>query len=667
MTNIPSTYDKTDQLIATTLRMLAVDAIQEANSGHPGLPLGAADIATVLWTRFLKNNPSDPLWPDRDRFVLSAGHGSALLYALLHLSGYPLGLDEVKNFRQWGSRTAGHPEYEPDLGIEVTTGPLGQGISNAVGLALAEQWLAARFNKPDFPIVDHYTYVLAGDGDLMEGVSHEACSLAGHLSLSKLIVFFDDNSISIDGNTSLTRSTDVLKRFEAYGWQTLRADGHDMASIDEAIRAAHADAETEQPTIIACKTHIGYGSPGQDTAKVHGTPLGDEGLNATKEHFGWPTEPRFHIPEESKARFAEKASLGAEKQEQWKELLEKYRQEYPDLAAQWDAYVKGELPAGWEEALPDFSDSKPLATRATSGQVLDAIAPVLPTLLGGSADLTGSNKTKAKSQTPIAPDDFNGDYIHYGIREHGMGAIMNGLALHGLRPYGGTFLVFADYLRPTIRMAAMMGLPVIYIFSHDSIGLGEDGPTHQPVEQLASLRIIPNLLTLRPADGNETSQAWKAALERVDGPTALVLTRQGLPQVTPSDNDLIKGAYVLSEPKWVAPEIVLIATGSEVEIVLDAKAKLADEGIDARVVSMPSWELFDAQTDEYRLSVLPPDTPRLAIETGVSLGWSHYVGPDGAVIGLDRFGASAPYQTIYEEFGFTAENVVEKAKEILGK
>ena len=665
MTNIPSTYDKTDQLIATTLRMMAVDAIQEANSGHPGLPLGAADIATVLWTRFLKNNPADPLWPDRDRFVLSAGHGSALLYALLHLSGHPLGLDEVKNFRQWGSRTAGHPEYEPELGVEVTTGPLGQGISNAVGLALAERWLAARFNKPDFPIVDHFTYVLAGDGDLMEGVSHEACSLAGHLGLCKLIVFFDDNNISIDGNTNLTRSTDVLKRFEAYGWQTLRADGHDMAAIDETIRAAQAN--TEQPTIIACKTHIGLGSPWQDTAKVHGTPLGDDGLKATKEHFGWPTEPRFHIPEETKTRFAEKASLGAEKQSQWEELLKKYRQEYPDLAAGWDAYVKGELPAGWEAALPDFSESKPLATRATSGQVLDAIAPVLPTLLGGSADLTGSNKTKAKSQTPLAPGDFSGGYIHYGIREHGMGAIMNGLALHGLRPYGGTFLVFADYLRPTIRMAAMMGLPVIYIFSHDSIGLGEDGPTHQPVEQLASLRIIPNLVTIRPADGNETSQAWKAALERKDGPTALVLTRQSLPQITPLDNALIQGAYVLSEPKWVAPEIVLIATGSEVEIALNAKAKLADDGIGARVISMPSWELFDAQPDEYRLSVLPPDVPRLAIETGVSLGWSHYVGSDGAVIGLDRFGASAPYQTIYEEFGFTAENVVKKAKEILAK
>ncbi|MBM3145054.1 MAG: transketolase [Chloroflexi bacterium] len=664
MTNLPPPYNETDRLIATTLRMLALDAIQQANSGHPGLPLGVADIATVLWTRFLKNNPADPLWPDRDRFVLSAGHGSALLYALLHLSGYPLRLDEIKDFRQWGSRTAGHPEYEPEVGIEVTTGPLGQGISNAVGMALAEHWLAARFNQPDFPIVDHYIYVIAGDGDLMEGVSHEACSLAGHLKLGKLIVFFDDNNISIDGNTGLTCSDDVLGRFAAYGWQTLRADGHDMASLDQAIRAAHANAEAKRPTLVACKTHIGLGSPWQDTAKVHGTPLGDENLNATKKTFGWPEEPRFYIPEEIKVRLAEKALLGAERQSQWEAMLEKYRAKYPDLAAQWDGYVSGELPAGWESALPDFSGSKPLATRATSGQVLDAIAPFLATLIGGSADLTGSNNTRAKSQTPVAPGDFSGDYIHYGIREHGMGAIMNGLALHGLRPYGGTFLVFSDYLRPAIRMAAMMGLPVIYVFSHDSIGLGEDGPTHQPVEQLASLRLIPNLVTIRPADGNETSQAWKTALERKDGPTALVLTRQNVPQIAPADNHLARGAYVLSEPEWIAPEIVLIATGSEVEIALAAKAKLADEGIAARVVSMPSWELFDAQAEEYRASVLPPDLPRLAIETGVSLGWSHYVGPDGAVIGLDRFGASAPYQTIYEKFGFTAENVVEKAREL---
>ncbi len=662
MTNIPSTYDDTDQLIATNLRILAVEAVQEANSGHPGLPLGAADIATVLWTRFLKNNPSDPLWPDRDRFVLSAGHGSAMLYALLHMSGYPLGLDEIKNFRQWGSRTAGHPEHEPEIGIEVTTGPLGQGISNAVGMALAERWLAERFNKADFPIVDHYTYVIAGDGDLMEGVSHEACDLAGHLKLGKLIVFFDDNSISIDGSTDLSTSIDQLARFAGYGWHTLSVDGHDMAAIDKAIH--EAQAETERPTIIACKTHIGLGSPGQDTAKVHGSPLGEDDLKATKEHFGWPLEPRFHIPEESKSRFADKAALGKEKQSQWEELLKNYRVQYPELAAQWDNYVSGNLPAGWEESLPDFTEGKPLATRVTSGQVLDEIAPVLPTLLGGSADLTGSNKTKAKNQISITPDDFSGDYLHYGIREHGMGAVMNGLALHGLRPYGGAFLVFADYMRASIRMAAMMGLPVIYVFSHDSIGLGEDGPTHQPIEHLASLRVIPNLVTIRPADGNETAQTWKVALERKDGPTALILTRQGLPQIAPVDNQLAKGAYVLSEPKWIEAEIVLIATGSEVEIAKEAKALLAEDVIGTRIVSMPSWELFDAQPEDYKNSILPPDLPRLAIETGVSLGWSKYA---DAVIGLDHYGASAPYQTIYKEFGFTAENVAAKAKELLNK
>jgi transketolase len=667
MTNLPTSYDKTDQLIATTIRMLAVDQVQKANSGHPGLPLGVADIATVLWSRFLKNNPSDPLWPDRDRFVLSAGHGSAMLYALLHLSGYPLSLDDLKNFRQWGSKTAGHPEYDPELGIEVTTGPLGQGLSNAVGLALAERWLAERFNKPGFPIVDHYTYVIAGDGDLMEGVSHESCDLAGHLKLGKLIVFFDDNSISIDGSTDLSTSIDQVERFSAYGWHTLRADGHDMDSIDEAIKAAQA--ETERPSLIACKTHIGLGSPGQDTAKVHGSPLGDEGLDATKEHYGWPTEPRFHIPEDAKDRMADKLALGQEQQNTWEALIDKYNEAHPELAAQFEAYVIGDLPNGWESALPDFSEAKPQATRATSGQVLDALIPEIPTLLGGSADLTGSNKTRAKSQSPVKAGDFSGDYLHYGIREHGMGAIMNGLALHGLRPYGGTFLVFADYMRPSIRLAAMMGLPVIYVFSHDSIGLGEDGPTHQPIEQLASLRIIPNLVTIRPADGNETSQAWKVALERVDGPTALILTRQGLPQISPAfaENQLDKGAYVLSEPKWIEAEVVLMATGSEVEIALEAKAKLADDGIGARVVSMPSWELFAAQSEEYRQSVLPPDLPRLAIETGVSLTWDRYLRPGDVMLGLDHWGASAPFQRIYKEFGFTAENVAEMTKDLLGK
>ncbi len=653
-------YDKTDQLCANTIRLLAADAVQAANSGHPGLPLGTADIATVLWTRFFKHNPANPRWQNRDRFVLSAGHGSALLYALLHTSGYPLSLEEVKNFRQWGSHTAGHPEYNLDLGIEITTGPLGQGISTAVGIALGEEIIAARFNKPDHTIVDHYTYVLASDGDLMEGSSHEACSLAGHLGLGKLIVLFDDNHISIDGDTSKSDSTDTLKRFEAYGWHTLSADGHDMKSIDEALRAAKS--ETQKPTIIACRTIIGYGSPKENTAGVHGSPLGDEGLAATKEHFGFPADKFFHIPEEARARFAKVKEAGAQKETEWTATLASYRAAHPELAGEWDTFISGNLPSGWEAALTDFTDQKAIATRATSGMVLDGIVPQVPTLIGGSADLTGSNLTKAKSATPIIRHDFSGNYIHYGIRELGMGTIMNGLALQGLRPFGGTFMVFSDYVRPAIRQAAMMNIPVTYVFTHDSIGLGEDGPTHQPIEQLTALRAIPNLVTLRPCDGNETSQAWKVALER-QGPTALVLTRQGLPQITPFANNTAKGAYVLSDAD--TPEIVLIATGSEVPLAMDAKAALAGEGISVRVVSMPSWELFDAQSAEYRESVLLNDVPRLAIETGSTLAWSRYVGQNGAVIGMDHFGASAPANILFEKFGFTVEKVVAKAKELL--
>ena len=663
MTKLETAYGEIDQQCANAIRMLAIDAVHQANSGHPGLPLGTADIVTVLWTRFLKHNPSDPQWPDRDRFVLSAGHGSAMLYALLHLSGYPLSLEELRNFRQWGSHTAGHPEYAPELGIEITTGPLGQGISAAVGMAIAERWLATHFNRPDHTIVDHYTYVLASDGDLMEGISHEACSLAGHLGLGKLIVFFDDNSISIDGSTSLSNSTDIPKRFEAYGWHTQVVDGHDMAAIDQAIRAAQA--ESERPSLIACKTHIGLGSPLQDSAKVHGSPLVGEVYQATKEHYGWPLEPAFFIPPEVKAHFKKIAQAGAAAQKAWKARLEAYRQAHPEAAANWDRFVRGELSPGWQTTLPDFSEADPLATRAASGKVLDALVPAIPTLIGGSADLSGSNKTKAGDSRPIQRGDYGGNYIHYGIREHGMGAIMNGLALHGLRPYGGTFLVFADYMRGAVRLAALMGLPVIYVFTHDSIGLGEDGPTHQPVEHLTTLRTLPNLVTLRPADGNETAKAWQIALERTAGPTALVLTRQKLPQITPADNPADQGAYVLSDPAWMSPEVVLIATGSEVHLALEAKSLLADQGVAARVVSMPSWELFDAQPEEYRQSVLPPELPRLAVETGSTLAWARYVGEGGAVIGIDRFGASAPYQTIYREYGFTAENIAAQALKLL--
>ncbi len=657
-------YDETDRLLANTLRMLAADAVQQANSGHPGLPLGVADLVTALWTRFLKHNPADPAWPDRDRFVLSAGHGSALLYALLHLSGYPMPLDELKRFRQWGSHTPGHPEYDPGRGIETTTGPLGQGLGNAVGMALAERWLAARFNAPGFPIVDHFTYVLASDGDLMEGVSHEAASLAGHLGLSRLIVLYDDNHISIDGPTGLAYSDDATGRFAAYGWHTQQVDGHDMAAVDAAIQAARA--ETERPSLIACRTHIGYGSPRQDTARVHGEPLGEEGLRRTKETLGWPLEPRFHVPPDVRARVEQMQKDGAARQAEWEVLFSRYREAYPDLAAQWDIMMNGELPSDWESALPAFA-GKPLATRVASGQVLDAIAPHLPMLLGGSADLTGSNKTRPAGAEAVQRGDFSGSYLHFGVREHGMGAILNGLASHGgVRPYGGTFLVFSDYMRPAIRLAAMMGRPVIYVFTHDSVGLGEDGPTHQPVEQLTSLRTIPNLVVIRPADGNETAQAWRVALERRDGPTVLALTRQSLPQITPSDNDLARGAYVLAEAGGGAPDVVLIASGSEVSLALAAREQLAQDGIAARVVSMPSWELFDAQPAGYRATVLLRGVPRLAVEAGSTLAWARYIGDGGSVVGLDRFGASAPYKVLFEQFGFTVENVVERARTLVG-
>ncbi len=664
MTTLPPEYDKTDQLLANTLRLLAVDAVQAANSGHPGLPLGVADMVAVLWTRFLKHDPADPTWPDRDRFVLSAGHGSALLYSLLHLFGYPISMDELKHFRQWGYVTAGHPEYDPERGIELTTGPLGQGISSAVGMALAERWMAERFNQPDFPIVDHFTYALASDGDLMEGISHEASSLAGHWGLGKLIVLYDDNHISIDGSTDLAFTEDVLQRFSAYGWHTLRANGNDMASIDAAIR--EAQAETHRPSIIACRTHIGYGSPMQDTAKVHGSPLGPDGVRATKEYFGFPPDKDFYIPDEVSERVEAAEQPGKAAHESWETMMAAYREAYPDLAATWDMLVSGSLPDGWEQHLPDFTGEKPLATRATSGKVIAALAPVLPMLVGGSADLSGSNKTNPPDEHDIRRGDYGGNYIHYGVREHGMGAIMNGLATHYIRPFGGTFLVFSDYMRGAIRLTALMNIPVIYVFTHDSIGVGEDGPTHQPIEHLTALRAIPNLVTIRPADGNETSQAWKVALER-SGPTALILTRQGLPQVTPRDNALERGAYILADSLSGDPDIILIATGSEIALALAAADALSEQNVTARVVSMPSWELFDAQDEAYRAEVLLPGKPKLAIEAGSTLAWGRYVGADGAVIGIDRFGASAPGGLVFEKYGFTVENVVAHALELLQK
>jgi transketolase len=658
-------FTETDHLTATTLRMLAADAVQQANSGHPGLPLGAADLVTVLWTRYLNHNPADPTWFNRDRFVLSAGHGSALLYSLLHLFGYPMPLEELKRFRQWDSATPGHPELDRERGIEMTTGPLGQGIATAVGLALAERMLAARFNKPAFPVVEHFTYVLASDGDLMEGVSHEAASLAGHLGLGKLIVLYDDNGITIDGSADLAYSEDAVGRFAAYGWHTLRADGHSMESVHHALQSARE--VMDRPSLIACRTHIGFGSPRQDSSKVHGSPLGDEDLAKTKEKLGWPVEPRFHIPEQVRGYLASLQDKGAGCQSEWERMLARYRQEYPELAEQLDWIVQGVLPPGWEQSLPVFTPEKPLATRVASGKVLDAIAPQLPMLAGGSADLTPSNNTLPKGGVDVKRGDYTGGYIRFGIREHGMGALLNGLALHGMRPYGGTFMVFSDYMRPAIRLAALMKLPVIYVFTHDSIGLGEDGPTHQPVEHLTALRSIPNLVVLRPADAAETAAAWRLALERKDGPTALVLTRQDLPVFTPAGDGLQRGAYVVAGA-GENPDVLLLATGSEVSLAMTAREKLAAESISARVVSMPSWELFDAQPEEYRTSVLPAGIPRLALETAITLAWPRYLcGEKSAVLGLDRFGASAPYKTLFQEFGFNADNVVRLVKHLIQK
>lgn len=652
------------RLAANTIRGLAMDAVQKANSGHPGMPMGMADVAVVLWSQFLKHNPQDPHWFNRDRFVLSAGHGSMLLYSLLHLSGYDLPLAQLQQFRQWGSQTPGHPEVGHAPGVETTTGPLGQGITNAVGMALAEKWLAARFNRPDLPLVDHHTYVIASDGDLMEGVSGEASSLAGHLGLGKLVVLYDDNHITIDGRTELAFTEDVLARYAAYGWHTSRIDGHDPLAILEAIQKAQA---VGQPSIIACRTHIGYGSPHkQDTAKAHGEPLGEEEVRLTKEALGWPVEPLFYIPDEAPALL----SRSHEAQTEWEALWGRYQEAEPALAATFQQFINGELPADWEAFMPSFAVGEKMATRASSGKVLAALAPHVPYLLGGSGDLTGSNKTDIKGEAALSGANFSGRYIHFGVREHGMGGIMNGMALHGgVRPYGGTFLVFSDYMRPAIRLAAIMGLPVVYVFTHDSIGLGEDGPTHQPIEQLMSLRAIPNLTVIRPCDAVETAEAWQVALQNKTGPTALVLTRQGLPTLNHLQSQITgsvaNGGYVIKQAMR-PPQVLLIGTGSEVHIALEAETMLAAQGVSAQVVSMPSWELFAAQSSTYRHTVLPPAIKaRVAIEAGATLGWERHVGGEGIVIGLDRFGASAPYETIYEKLGLTATAVAEAALSLL--
>ncbi|GAB4534526.1 MAG: transketolase [Anaerolineae bacterium] len=667
-----TTTDTLDQLCVNTIRTLSIDAVQKARSGHPGLPMGAADVAYVLWTQFLKHNPANPSWPDRDRFVLSGGHGSMLLYSLLHLTGYDLALDELMNFRQWGSRTPGHPEYGLTPGVEMTTGPLGQGFATGVGMAIAERFLAETFNRPGYPLVDHFTYAIVTDGDLMEGISHEAASLAGHLRLGRLIYLYDDNHISIDGPTELTFTEDRCARFEAYGWHVQQVDGHNRAAIARALRAAIA--ETSRPSLIACRTHIAYGSPNkQDTAAAHGAPLGEEEVRLTKENLGWPPDSQFYIPDEALAHFRQAVGRGEELERKWQALFDRYAAEYPELADLWKQVWSGELPPAWGEALPSFTPADgPVATRSVSGKVLNAIAPRLPTLIGGSADLTPSNNTELKGYPWLQTGEFGGRNIHFGVREHAMGAILNGMALHGgVIPYGGTFLVFSDYMRPAIRLAALMELPVVYVFTHDSVALGEDGPTHQPIEHIPSLRAIPNLVVLRPADANETVEAWRVALEHHEGPVALLLTRQKLPildrsMLAPAEG-LRRGAYVLADSQET-PDVILIASGSEVEVALDARQRLAGQGVNARVVSMPSWELFEQQPPEYRNQVLPSEVrARLAIEAATPLGWERYVGLEGDVVGLNRFGASAPYKVILEQLGFTGENVALRALAVLDR
>ncbi len=661
-----------DELCINTIRFLAVDAVEKAKSGHPGAPMGAAPMAYVLWDRFLKHCPHDPDWPDRDRFVLSAGHASMLLYALLHLTGYDLPLEEIKAFRQWGSMTPGHPEHGAAPGIEATTGPLGQGFANAVGMAIAEARLATEFNRPGHDIVGHHTFVLASDGDLQEGICAEAASLAGHLRLGGLKVLYDDNSVQLSGPTALAFSEDVPERFLAYGWQTLGPiDGNDLLAIDAAL--TEAIAETSRPTLISVKTIIGYGSPKAGTFQVHGEPLGEENARIAKETLGWPLEPTFLIPEEALAHLRQAVDRGAEAERQWQAQMEAYAAEHPDLAAQFRARLRGELPEGWDDGLGDLfpTDTKPMATRSASQVALNLIAKRVPALMGGSADLSPSTKTLVEGEGDFGPEERYRN-LEFGVREHAMGGICTGMALHGgFIPYGATFMTFCDYMRGSIRLAALTGAHVVYVFTHDSIGLGEDGPTHQPIEHLMALRAMPNLTVIRPGDATETAQAWRAAVASPSGPVALVCTRQNVPvldrtKLAPAEG-LLKGAYVLWESGDGVPEVIFIGTGSELSVALEAGRKLAGEGKAVRVVSMPSWELFDRQPAEYRESVLPAAVrARVAIEAGVKIGWEHYVGLDGGVVGLTGFGASAPGAVCMEKFGITADHAVEVAKSLLG-
>ena len=682
-----NTTPELDQLCINTIRALTIDAVQKAKSGHPGLPLGAAPMAYVLWTRFMCYNPRNPKWENRDRFLLSAGHGCMLLYSLLYLTGYDLSLDDIKSFRQWGSKTPGHPEYGLAPGIEITTGPLGQGFANGVGMAMGAAHLAAKFNQQDFPLIDHYVYAIVSDGDLMEGVAAEAASLAGHLRLGKLIYLYDDNHVTIEGFTDLAFSEDVPKRFEAYGWHTSTvADGNDLAAIEAAIRDAQSVAD--RPSLISVKTTIGYGMPTAGTRKAHSDPPGEEAVRETKRHLGWPEDKQFYVPDEAMAHFRKAIDRGAQQENEWKELVSKYEEKDAALGKLWQQTMSGELPEDWEKHLPTFETAEAIATRVASGQVINALAPHMPMLIGGSADLGVSNNTDIKDGGSFEAGTYGGRIVHFGVREHAMGATLTGMSLNGgLIPYGGTFMCFSDYMRPSIRLACLSEVQVIYVFTHDSIGLGEDGPTHQPVEHLAALRAIPHLFVVRPADVHETREAWRLAILRRHAPTALALTRQKVPlidrQVYGSAEGLRHGGYVLAEAETAgergssptvregpaaqaSPKLILIATGSEVSLALAARQQLQQDGIPTRVVSMPCTELFEEQTQEYRDEVLPPSiTARLSIEAAVRQGWDRYVGPKGDAICLDRFGASAPGDVALKNLGFNVENVLTHARALL--
>jgi transketolase len=656
-----------------TIRFLAADAVQKANSGHPGLPMGAAAMAYTLWTRHLRFNPLNPHWPGRDRFILSGGHGSALLYALLYLTGYDLPLEQLMNFRQWGSLTPGHPEYGLTPGVEVTTGPLGQGFANGVGMAIAEAHLAAEFNRPGFELINHYIYGIVTDGDLMEGVSSEAASLAGHLRLGKIIYLYDDNHISIDGSTDLAFTEDRTARFSAYGWHVQHvADGNDTNAVDRAIKKAKKDP---RPSLIACRTHIGYGLPTrQDTAKAHGEPPGQEELDGAKKNLGWPLEPKFYVPEDVLGFFRRAVKRGKKAEAGWSQQLNAGRKANPAEIQELERRLSGALPSNWSMDLPTFqADSKGMATRAASGQVINSLTTHLPELIGGSADLTPSNNTWIKDSSDFQKLTPVGKNFHFGVREHGMGAIINGMSVHGgVIPYGGTFLVFSDYMRPAVRLSALSGYPSIWVYTHDSIGLGEDGPTHQPIEHLAALRAIPNLVVIRPADANEVTQAWKVAISRRHAPTALILTRQALPVldrgIYANAEGLLKGAYVLADMGDSVPDLILMASGSEVSLIIEAGARLTSDGINVRLVSFPSWELFASQDETYQRQVFPDHIKnRLSVEAGVSQGWDRWVGEQGDCISIERFGASAPYKVIFEHFGLTVDNVILRAGQLLEK